>query len=393
MNQRKQIRLNKYFLTACIALLLSGCSKHNHTVERNIKMEKWQASAELSDHLTKEQLYENALQEDTLVIYSVSSRVFEVKSSFEKEYPGLTVEVKDVRGNDVVNMVRNNYETEQYLCDLIICSDCDGSLYKELLEPGIVFSYLPWDIKSKMKAGHADSELDFLGESILLFYNTNVFDQKPISNIWELTEEQYKGKIIMANPLSSFSTYGFCSAIFTESDKMKQAYYDYCGKELVIPEGKSAGEVFWEMAAVNIIFTNSSDEVLEGIGNDDIWIGMMISSKMRYQELGYHFEPIYELNPFAAAYTPNCVSIVGGSKNVNSAKLFIRFLLGESDGTGIGYQPFSTAGTWSSRVDVTDGNRVALSEIDYVDLDKDYLYKNRDSMNAFWERLLQENVK
>lgn len=377
-----------------MTLLLSGCLNKDNTEKRKQEMNQWLKTANLSDHLTKEQLYEKALLEDTLVIYSVSSRVFEVKESFEKEYPGLTVEIKDVRGNDVVDMVRMNYETGEYNCDLIICSDCNGSLYNELLKPGIIYTYVPWDIAPNMKEGHADEELVFLGESVQLFYNSSVFDKQPITNIWELTKEQYQGKIIIANPLSSFSTYGFCSAMFTESYAIEQAYYDYSGKELDIPKGKSAGEVFWEMLAPNITFTNSSDEVLEGVGNhgDEIWIGMMLSSKMRYQELGYQFEPIYELNPFAAVYTPNCVSIVGGCKNVNTSKLFIRFLLGERDGTGVGYQPFSTAGTWSSRVDVPDGNSVALSDIDYVGLDKAYLYKYRDSMNAFWERLLQENV-
>lgn len=398
MYRKRRIIQITYIAIFCMILLLSGCASRktgkDDAANQKQEMEQWLKTANLNDNLTKEQLYEAALSEDTLVIYSVSSRAFEVKESFEKEYPGLTVEIKDVRSNDVVDMVHANYENGEYDCDLIICSDCDGSLYKELLEPGIIYTYIPWDIEPYMKDGHADEELDFLGESVQFFYNSNVYDRQPIENIWELSEEKYQGKIIMANPLSSFSTYGFCSAMFTEADAIEQAYSDYFGKKLDIPEEKSAGEVFWEKIIGNIVFTNSSDEVLEGIGNqgDDYWIGIMISSKMRYQELGYHFEPIYNLNPIAAVYTPNSISIAGGCKNVNAAKLFIRYLLGESDGTGDGYQPFSTAGTWSSRTDVPDGNDVPLSEIVSVVLDKEYLYKNRDSMNLFWERLLRENV-
>ncbi len=309
---------------------------------------------------------------------------------------GLTVDVKDIRGNDVVDMALSDYESGQYNSDLIICSDCDGSLYKELIEPGIIYPYMPWDIKPAMKENHADTELDFLGEAMMLFYNGNLFKTQPIDNIWELTEEKYKGKIIMANPLSSFSTYGYCSAMFTEQEALKQAYEEYCGEELDVSDGKNAGEIFWEMTAPNIVFTNSSDEVLEGVGNpvnSEMWIGIMISSKMRYQELGYSVMPIYQMEPFAAVYTPNCVSIVGGSKNINSAKLFVRYLLGESDGKGIGYQPFSTSGTWSTRKDVQDGNAVPLLEISHVYLDKEYIYKYRDSMKSFWESLLQENGK
>ena len=110
--------------------------------------------------------YEAALNEETLVIYTVSSRVFQVKESFEKEYPGLTVEVKDVRGSDVVSMLKANYENEEYNCDVVICSDCDGSLYMELLQKGIVHTYCPWDIEPMMKDGHAGDNLSFLGETM-----------------------------------------------------------------------------------------------------------------------------------------------------------------------------------------------------------------------------------
>ena len=353
------------------------------------------AEANLTDTLTKEELYEAALLEDTLVIYSVSSRVFEVKESFEQEYSGLTVEIKDIRGEDIVSMLQNNYEQENYACDLVICSDCNGTLNRELLEPSILYSYIPPDIAPNMKEGHADHELVFVGEALMFFYNDNIFYEQPIHNIWELTEEQYKGKIIMANPLSSFSTYGFCSAVLGEPEKITKAYEDYTGEALNVPEGKTAGEVFWEQAVKNIVFTNSSDEVLEGIGGvgtDDYWIGIMISSKMRYQDLGYHFAPVYRLKPFSAVYTPNSITIAAGSPNVNTAKLFVRYLMGETDGTGEGIKPYMTTGTWSTRVDVEDANEVPLSEIDYLEINKEYLYENMDAMSDFWNELLKENV-
>lgn len=378
-----------------MAICLSGCSIEKQEIGQKAVLQEWLLAAELSDHATSEELYQEALKEDTLVIYSVSSRTFEVKESFEKEYPGLTVEVKDIRGDDVVDMLHSNYEKGEYNCDLVICSDCDGRLYKELIEPGILYAYTPFDIKPNMKEGHADRETVFLGEALLLFYNSTVFDEQPIQNIWALTEEAYKGKIIMANPLSSFSTYGFCTAMFAEQEALKEAYEAYFGKPIHIPDGKSVGEIFWEMTAPNMVFTNSSDEVLEGIGNsgsDGMLIGIMISSKLRYQGLGYHFAPMYQLEPFAAVYTPNSVTIAGGARNVHSAKLFIRYLLGEKEGTGEGIQPFSTVGTWSTRTDVADGNPVPLSEIDYVSLDKEYLYTNQKYLNDFFASLLEENV-
>lgn len=51
---------------------------------------------------TPEELYEAALKEDTLVVYSTTTRIYKVKESFEAAYPGLTVEVYDTRAHDMV---------------------------------------------------------------------------------------------------------------------------------------------------------------------------------------------------------------------------------------------------------------------------------------------------
>ena len=382
----------------CVLILLFMSTGCNHKVERTNQqkiMEAWLDKAALDKEETKEELYEAALSEDTLVIYSVSSRAFDVKESFEKEYPGLTVEIIDVRGNDLVSQLLQNYKDQNYQCDLVICSDNDGSLYNDLIQPRIIYPYIPKDIAPKMKEDHTDGKLDFLGEALMLYYNGHKYQKAPITNIWELTQGKYKGKIIMANPLRSFTTYGFNAMLIKESEKVAKAYKQYCGEELPIPKGKSAGEILIEQLAANIVFTNSSDEVAEGIGNNDksgMEIGIMISSKYRLHEIGYYFEPIYRLEPFAAVYTPNSIMMAGGSKNINSAKLFVRYILGEADGTGEGRLPYSTLGTWSTRVDAPDGNDVPLSKIDVISLDRNYVHSNKERLQKYFEDMLNENI-
>ena len=48
--------------------------------------------------------------------------------------------------------------------------------------------------------------------------------------------------------------------------------------------------------------------------------------------------------------------IAGGAKNINSAKLFIRWILGEADGNGEGGKPFLQEGAWPSRTDAHGGS-------------------------------------
>lgn len=382
-------------LLVITTFIITGCSRNGIVESENQEMKEWLKTSELQDHYSAEELYQKALKEDTLVIYSVSTRAFDVKETFEKAYPGLTVDVRDLRGDDIIKTVLENYENRDYACDLIICSDCDGSLYKELLEPGIAYSYIPWDISKHLREIDEDQGMVFLGEAMMMIYNDNLFETQPIQNIWELTGEKFKGRIIMANPLSSFSTYGFCATVIAESEMMQQSYEKYFGEKMMVPVGKQAGEIFWEMVSPNIVFTNSSDEVMEGVGsfeNTEYLIGVMISSKLRYRELGYHLTPIYQLEPFAAVYTPNSVSIAGGSQNINSAKLFIRYLLGETDGKGEGVRPYATIGTWSARNDTSDGDTIPLNQLDVKYLNKEFIYENRQDLIEFWETILKENV-
>lgn len=391
MNVKKTLRIAAVMMSAVMVLTSAGCTKKGGKTDSGL--DEWLSFAELDDRYTSDELYEAALSEETLVVYSVSSRVFQAKNSFEDKYPGLSVEVKDIQSRDVLDMLKGNYRSGDYDCDVVICSDCDGSLYKELIEPGIIYTYVPWDIAPKMKEGCAGTELDFLGEAMMLFYNGDIFDESPVSNIWELTEDQYRGRIMMPSPLSSFSTYGFCAQTLTEDDALSAAYEEYIKEPLNVPQGETAATVFWQKLSANIRFVNSSDEVLEGVGNSkDIWFGIMLSSKLRYRSLGYHFEPITRLEPFAAVYTPNCIALAGGSQNINAAKLFIRFILGETDGQAQGAAAFSTDGSWSARTDIQDGSSIPISDIDMIMMDKSYLYENMDKITGFFSSLLQANI-
>lgn len=352
----------------------------------------WDAEASLESPFSEEELYEKALSEDVLIVYTVSTRVTKVKESFEAKYPGLSVEVRDLRSPDLIEAVRSNYEKGQKECDVVICNDNSGALKKTLVDSGIVVKYVPSDIAPKMKSGKNVASLSFLDEAELLFYNGAKYDSLPIENIWELTEEKYKGTIFIPSPLRSFSTYTFCGSSLNRAEDFEEAYVDYFGKEYEPTLGKNAAEEFWKSVIGNVVFTNSSDEVAEALLNENSSadFGIMVSSKMRMAEVGYSMQPIYYLNPFSGCRSSFSVMLAKGALNVNSAKLFIHFLLGEEDGKGEGSKPFFTEGTWSVRTDVENGSRVLLEDTDIIDPDEEYLLSNEEYIKDFFEELLQE---
>ena len=84
-------------LTAAALLVLGGCG--------GSAAPAGDTGVELTDESSPEELYERALAEDMLVVYTVSTRVVDTKEAFEKAYPGLFVEVRDLRRPNLIEEV------------------------------------------------------------------------------------------------------------------------------------------------------------------------------------------------------------------------------------------------------------------------------------------------
>ncbi len=317
--------------------------------------------------------------------------MLEVKRSFEKHNPGLTVEVKDIRSNDLADSLRQNYQTGNYNCDVMIYSDNDALLSREFIPGGLAYKYVPYDIAPKLKPGHNTDQLVFLGEMVQVFYNTEVYDQPPITNWWQLTEPRFYGRIYIANPLRGSTTIGALLALLQNHELLAQSYRALYGSEPALAPGGTAAELFITKLFENgLRITNSSDEIAQMVGmpgQTDPPLGIMVSSKARLRGIGYAIAPIYRLEPFVGVYTPNSIMIAGGAKNINTAKLFIRWILGEADGQGEGYQPYLQEGTWSCREDVASQSGIDLEAIPHLTLDKEYIYHNREAFTQFWVEL------
>ncbi len=385
--------MNKAFIIlslAAIFILISSCAPKQEAI--NSDMETWLMNAHLDAEETTEELYEKALAEDTLVIYSSSTRVMDVKDSFEAQYPGLTVYVKDTRSVDLVDVLKQEFLDGNYNCDIVLCSDDNGVISQELIPEGIVYKYVPYDIAAKIRPENDTATLPLVAEIEMAFYNTEAYDAPPVKNWWELTEERFYGKVVMSNPTKSFSAMGLVGTTIKNSDVMAQAYRDLYGTELKLQDGETAGEAYWRMLMENgLMLLNSSDEVVELVGTPGLTdppIGIMVSSKLRMSDVGFNIEPIYEMEYFAGTYTPNSIMIAGGSKSINSAKLFIRWILGETDGQGEGFKPYLQKGAWSVRSDIQSDSDVSLDDLNYFPLDPEYIYNNLDDITDYWLMLM-----
>ena len=382
------LRLKRIAVLLLIMLVLASCAVRPS--EPQNPLIQWLEDAKLDARETPEELYAAALKEDTLVVYSTSTRMMDTAKSFEKHYTGLTVKVEDIREGELYDMLQNNYETENFDCDVICSADGRGILTNEFLPKMLAVKYVPYDISNKILPGNNEDTLMLAGEAPMLQYNDVYYPQPPVSNWWELTGDEWRGKVYMPNPVRSVTTMAFLSMIVKHSDMMAKAYEELYGTSLEMPE--DAGRTFIRRLAENdVILVNSSDEVADAIGlpgSNSPYLGIMISSKARLRDIGYEMTIHYDMEPFCGVYTPINIMMAGGSRNVNTAKLFIRWLLGETDGQGEGYKPYLQSGAWSVRSDVRDDTGVRSEELNLLYMDRAYMYEHKDDMLVFWEELI-----
>lgn len=371
--------------TALFLVLLAGCGKNTKN-----EMTDWEKAAKLQAEQSAEELYEAAKGEDVLNIYTVSSRLFDVAESFQKQYPGLLVEVNYLRAEEMVEKVKQNKENGTYDCDILFITNGDGSITEDLLPNKLAYKYVPYDIKDKLRTGGSEEYVSILLEVPLLTYNEDYYMDVPISNWWELTEEKWRGKLYITNPTKSMISYTLFSMFMENTEMMEVSYEGYYGKKYVANGNESAGEAFVRMLIENDInVVNDSDDVANAVatpGSKSEAVGILNASKLRLRDQGYPLQVCYELEPFAGVINPANILIAGGAKNVNSAKLFVRWILGETDGKGEGYKPFLQEGAWPSRVDVEGGASKRLEDMNVIYTDEIYSSKNREAFLNFWNQ-------
>ncbi len=379
--------MKKLFFLFVILVLFSGCESQ----PENRPVEEWSKNAALDADDSIENLYEKALNEGNLTIYSSSTRMVDVAKSFEKQYPGLVVKVHDIRSNETIDMLRDTVDSGRYDCDIILCS-AGAEMENELLAQGYVFRYAPGFLEDKLVRGK-EKLLPLMYEAVMFAYNDSAYEKPPISNWWELTEEKWKGKIMMPNPTRSETTFGFLSMIVQNERLFEEAYKAGYGKEIETLQGEGAGKTFIRKLYLNgLTLTNSSDEVAESVGAPGLneqAVGIMISSKLRLRNVGYTMAVAADLTPFSGAVSQNSIMLAAGAKNVNSAKLFIRWIFGEADGQGEGYKPYIQAGSWPTRADVKGESDVSLNETNLIYLDNIYTYENKNDLMDFWVSLVE----
>ena len=359
---------------------------------------EWEETANIyATDETDEELYEQAIAEGgEVTLYSISSRCGKVAEAFTAKYPEIECTAFDISTNELLEKVTREHEAGQYVADVVHIKDQDGSLYNEYVKNKIFYLYQPADIFAHIDPSYTKTATPLYIELTQLFYNAETYpDGSPITNIWELTLPDWKGKIMMQNPLDNVSwgswITGFC--VGDVPDQLAAAYEELYGEALVLSDGcENAGYEFLKRLHDNEpIYTSSSDEIAEAVGTpgqSDPPVGFSASSKLRKNEdNGWVLAPV-NLYPTTGIPAINTLYVVEGCQHPAAAKLLIRFMMGGIDGDTSGYEPFNTLGGWPVRDDIEPAEgSTPYSELNVSPFDPDQIYVEYNTVRDFWQML------
>ncbi len=330
-----------------------------------------------------------AKTEGTLVVYSNSSRIQDAAATWATLYPDIPIEAYDIGGGEEVTKVREEQKAGAYTGDVWFNAqgpDMEG----EFIPNEYLWKFLPNDLKSVMPEVNQDPVATHSTEVFGFIYNSELNTSCPISNIWELTDAKWKGKIFIKDPINSAEDLGMFMSIAAHADDLAAAYQALYGTTwdtdaAVTSDVTDAGWLWIKKLAQN--------QPVGVSGSDDVWGAMAIPgltenmlgwaplSKYRNVTSGKAvFEPCIGLSPVVGAQKHNYVAVINQAPHPNAAKLFIKFALSAD-----GFKPWNQVGQISGNPEIQPVDAaVPYMDLPVYQFDNAFVYKNITAYHDFY---------
>jgi len=331
-----------------------------------------------------------AKKEGIVTVYANSSKFEKLFDAWNALYPDITLDGGDT--DDIAVKMQAEQEAENVVGDVWFNSD-GHLLYGEFAPNQWLWSYLPpgvveTEVTADRPFALSRRAVDVIG------YNQEIHPEGcPLTNWWQLTEPELKGKFYMEDPISDPSTTAKISLIVEHADEMAAAYQELYGKEWTTDEAYSedipnAGYLFLRKLAQNEpSIQPGGDEVdsaFATLGMDPAvepgygWTGW--SSYEATQDGELAMAPCMGLKPAMGVLKANYLAIANNAPHPNAAKLFIKFALSQD-----GFAPWQQMGTYPAVEGLTPVEGMPpLSEVSLWPSDDLFAYQNQSQVRDFW---------
>ena len=165
-----------------------------------------------------------AKAEGKIVVYSNSSRILTLAELWAAAYPDITIEAYDLGGAEVVSKVREEQKAGAYTGD--VWANAQGpDMEGEFLPNQYLWKFIPNEYLSVISEENQNPVVTSSTEVFGWIYNTELNpDGCPITNWWELADEEWKGKIFIKDPTVSAEDLGLLMSAIRNADDFAAAY-------------------------------------------------------------------------------------------------------------------------------------------------------------------------
>jgi len=379
-------------LLSCLGVFAGGGGER--APELSPETEAWLEEARLGkyveDSFDEAALYEAAKAEGEVNIYSYSSRVFKFGPTFEEQFPGIKVNGFDIDSAEIVTKILAEQNAENYVADVIFLKD-PTTVINELVDRGFAFQYVPPDLVDVIPEQFREPLLVHHASVDAFVYNDDTLSEAPVDSLWDLTKEQWRGRVILPDPQKMPEFIEVLAAIVEHSDEMKKEYQTVFGKRISLSEGVENAGYEWLLRVLNndAIIMGSTNDVSDAVGLSDQAnppVGLTAFSRLRDKEKNPNltFDVMYDLQPAMGVSTEVVVAIVNRAKHPNAAKLLIRWMMGDEQG-GEGYEPYYVLGNFAVRTDVKPLEGIKnIGELNLWAANPDFVWENGQKIVEFW---------
>jgi iron(III) transport system substrate-binding protein len=300
-----------------------------------------------------------AIKEGSVCVYSNSSKIAKVVDSWNALYPDIKLDCGDT--DDIAVKMQAEQEAGNVVGDVWYQSD-GHILYGQFVPNQWIWSYVPPgvvepEITAEQPFAIARHSIDVWG------YNSEIDQQCPFTNWWELTDSKFTGKIYIEDPMTDVSTMAKWATIAEHGDEMATAYQDLYGKDWTTDPAAqpdafgevpiNAGWLFIKKLAMNHpIAEPGGDEVdaaYASLGMDPSvepgvgWTGWDSVGATADGEIA--MAPCLDVKPVFGMMKTTYLGIANMAPHPNAAKLFINFSLTTEEGQA----PWMKLGIYSAQ--------------------------------------------
>jgi iron(III) transport system substrate-binding protein len=353
--------------------------------------EDWLKANSLGEYYTAEQdwaaIEAAAIAEGEVLVYANSSKTEKAAAGFMEMYPGINVQAFDLGGDDVLAKTLEEQKAGAFTGDVWFSSG-GADLIGQVLPSGYVWRFIPDSTAAYTPEQYQEPLLFSRFGTSVFAYNSELEETCPISNIWELTQPEWKGRFFIEDPLNDASTLSKLITIASKADVMKEAYVALYGTEPVLDaDTPDAGWLWLKKFAQNGPTAEpGGDEVDSAFatpGMTDSYMALTSYSNMAdVQEGILAFDGCWDLVPVVGVQSQSYVGIINQAPHPNAAKLWIKYVTSAE-----GRDPWAKFGTFfpDTTYEVPEGQHT-LEEIQAITwfIDEQYAYDHMIEARDFY---------